>query len=203
MRKLTMSIVCLFVIWGISAQEQWNIYSDVENVKIYTRQPADSDFKEIKIEMELRTDVESFMEKLNNAEGYTDWVYKCSSSERIKTINENEFIYYVETDMPFPIKNRDLVIHSRQQVDPVTKTIYSSSKAVPQAYPLKPDVVRVEEYESTWMVAPQPSGTIKVKYWSRTNPGGNLPAWLVNMGVTLGPRKSMTALKSLVVSSDK
>lgn len=196
--SVSFTIICCFLFFNSQAQESWELYSNSDNIRVFTRYAEGSPYKEIKIEMELEGDINTFMETLNDAEKYTDWVYKCSSSERVKTISENEYVYYVATDMPYPIRDRDLVIHSTQRQDPETKIIYSSSKAVPDAIPNRSGVIRIDEYESNWKVAPNGPGKIKVDYWSKTNPGGSIPAWIVNLGITMGPTRSMEALKKQV-----
>ena len=49
-----------------------------------------------------------------------------------------------------------------------------------------------------WVITPTTEHTINVEYSLFTDPGGNMPAWLINMFITKGPLESFKKLKEQI-----
>lgn len=171
----------------------WKLSLSKGNINIYTRPNPDSGIKEVRITTEIKSTLTGLMTILGDVQGYTDWVYKCSASKRLKTISEQEFYYYTQTDMPFIIKDRDLVVHSKQWQDP-NGVVHSRSSAVPNFIPAIDNMVRVKYFESNWKITPYDDGTLTIDYTVKTDPGGNIPVWIINLAVTKGPLNTMEKL---------
>lgn len=204
MKKLNLSILslCLALLCSSSSNknyfsEDWNLIKQKDNIEVYTRYHDDSDFKEIRIITEFEAELDDFMGILNKAEDYTKWVYKCSEGKFLERLNEQEFIYYTVSDLPFPAVDRDLVIHSKQWKDE-QGNIHSKSVGLQDYLPLNSAYVRIPFFESTWDIFPIGNGKIKVDYRAISHPGGFIPTWLVNMAITTGPVKTMEGLKILL-----
>lgn len=171
----------------------WKLVEEKEGIKVYTRNPSNSDFKEIRIKANFEGDIDSFLHKLNTPYSYTQWVYKCTEGKMLEQIDSQEFYYYTVSNMPFPVKDRDMVVRCKQWKD--TKGIfYSSSTAAPNFIPNKKDLVRIPYFKSEWKITPLPDKEILVDYTALADPGGSLPAWIVNLAVTTGPLKTMQQL---------
>lgn len=193
----------LLFAWSISSIAQtktdgWNLTVEKDNIKVYTRTPANSAFKEIRIDAIFNAPLEKLTAALDDASSYTTWVYKCSKSKRVKTLNELEFYYYLESDLPFPLVNRDLVVHSSKWEEKEQNTVYYFSTSIDKVLPKEKDLVRITKYDSFWTIKELAKNKLSVEYQSRTDPAGNLPAWLVNLAVTTGPLKSMQQLEQYI-----
>lgn len=204
MRKLSLPLLCLCLGFLGSSfspyfviSEDWNLIKQKDDIEVYTRYHKNSDYKEIRILTEFDADLEEFMKILNKAEDYHKWVYKCSEGKFLKRLNEQEFVYYTVSDLPFPAVDRDLVIHSKQWKDD-HGNVHSRSVGLEDYLPVNPNYVRIPYFESTWDIYPQANGKIKVDYKAISHPGGFIPAWLVNMAITTGPVKTMQGLKSIL-----
>lgn len=182
---------------------EWKLVSDQNDIKVFTRHSEGSDFKEVRVKTIIDSPVEILMATLGDVENYTNWVYKCKTSYKLKTNKENGYVYYSETQMPPMINNRDLVVHSRQWIDEATGITYSVSKAALEEKPIENGIIRIEEFESKWKIEPLDATRTAVDYVICTNPGGNLPAWLVNMGITVGPTQTMKNLKEVIAKKNK
>jgi len=123
----------------------------------------------------------------------TQWVYKCTEGKLLEKVNPHEFYYYAVSNMPYPIKDRDMVMHCKQWKD-ASGVIYSSSTAVPTFIPATKDRIRIPYFKSEWKITPLSEDRILVDYTAITNPGGSLPAWIVNLAVTTGPLKTIQQL---------
>jgi hypothetical protein len=124
-----------------------------------------------------------------------EWVYSTKSSVLLKQVSPSELYYYSEVRLPWPLSNRDFVARLITSQDPRTHVVTIDGPTVPDYVPVKKDIVRVAKSEGRWIITPLSKGHIRVEYTLRTDPGGDIPAWLFNMFVTKGPTESFEALK--------
>jgi hypothetical protein len=61
--------------------------------------------------------------------------------------------------------------------------------------PVKQGIVRVTKFEGKWTIIPLGKNLIKVEYVLRVDPGGSIPAWLINLFSTRGPYESFKKLR--------
>lgn len=195
--KIIVAFTLLSIIWGtnqLNAQE-WTLVKKAENVQIYTRPAEHSDIKEIKGVALINVPIDQLMEVLGEVHHYPQWVYKTKSAKIVKKFSENDYIYHTESNMPKLISNRDLVLRSIQWKEPSTGIVYSKSVAVPDSYPQREGVVRIHYFSSVWKITPVSTNKTKIEYTLATDPGGSLPAWLVNLGIAHGPYNTILNLK--------
>ena len=184
---------------NISANE-WTLRQEKGDLKVYTRANADSGIKEVRITTLMETSQSGLMAALCDVPAYLDWVYKCSEARRLETVSEQEFFYYTKSDFPFPASDRDLIVHSWHWQDN-HGVIHSRSSARPDYLPDNKGVVRIREFNSTWKISPVGPDKVSIEYEVKTNPGGSLPAWVINLGITSGPVKTMENLAAMVKDS--
>lgn len=201
-RILALTLLVLMQAGTLSAQmtnnSGWTLVTDKDNILVYTRRSSDSSVKEVKVHFEVKASLQVFKQFLDYAPAYTQWVYKCSESRRLRTVNRDEFYYYVRTDFPFPVSDRDLVVHARNWVDARTGIAYAHSVAAPREVPAKDDCVRITHFESHWTIKPINNTELAVTYEVKTSPGGSIPDWVTNLGITTGPTRTMQALRAAV-----
>ena len=177
--------------------EDWQLVKEKGNLKIYTRKSVHSDIKELRIITTMKASIEDFVDALNDADSYKVWVYKCESSKLVEKVSDSELYYQVETDFPFPMSDRDLVAYTKQEFDE-HGVFYSNTIATPNKQPKEKGVVRINLFESHWKVIPQNDGSVYIDYNSKVDPAGNIPQWIVNLGLTVGPVKSMERFTEFV-----
>lgn len=82
--------------------------------------------------------------------------------------------------------------------DTVNKKLRIAVRSMPGILPEKPNLVRVPYSLGLYDVTTLHDNRIKIDYTLRVNPGGTLPAWLVNYTATIGPYNTFKKLKELV-----
>ncbi len=179
----------------LSAQDiPWNLEDDTGEMKIYTRMPENSPFKELKITLTIAAPLSKITAVLDDAENYINWVYSCSESYTVKTRKKGDFYYYVKFDLPWPLSDRDMIQHSVQTQDSETLVVNILTKTVLNEVIVEEGVVRMTESTVRWKLTPISENLTKVDYSVKSNPGGELPAWLVNLVVEKGPKETMLKL---------
>ncbi len=199
-RILSINLISIFLLFGGvsigTSTSDWDLITEDASTKVYTRRSSTSNLKEIRIVTQFNSDIATLKEVLTDVDGYPSWVFKCMGSKKIATINDNEFHYYLMTDMPYPVSNRDLVVHTKNWKK--NNQYFSKSVAAPEFISKKQGMVRVPKFSSAWEVTPISDQTIQIEYEASTDPGGYLPGWVVNLGITKGPINTMQSLKQEV-----
>ena len=191
---LTFIFLCFGYYNSYAQTTEWELVSKNESLNIYTRKSSESDIKEVKITGTLSCSQESIIEALNDIKEYKNWVYKCSDSYQIDTVEMNQYHYYSRTNMPSPFKDRDMVAYSIEWFDK-DMVWYSNSIACPYKIPEVKKVIRIKKYHSKWQVKAISPSVVEFEYFISLDTGGILPAWIINIGIILGPRNTIRDLE--------
>ena len=174
----------------------WLLKNDKDNVQVYYKKTED--VQEIKLVTSLQTTLSGLVHLLSEVENYPTWGYKVMESRLLKRISDTEMFYYTRLDFPWPLADRDLIMHTTLKQDPATHRIIATSTAVPDYVAPVPDVVRITSARTQWTLVPGNNGWVYVEYYLHSNPGGNIPDWVVNMAVDVGPRETIKSLRTLL-----
>jgi hypothetical protein len=140
------------------------------------------------------------LDKLESAlldfDNYKEWQFETRISKALKKISDTEFIYYCKIEAPWPVSDRDMVVklHSVRTSNEL-RVSANSEKGI--LSPQK-DLVRVPASRSQWIVIEKAKNQLEVKYEIQIDPGGNVPAWLVNWVCANAPLQSFQALKKRI-----
>lgn len=178
-----------------NGQDNWTLKSEKEGIAIYTRSFPDSKFKAIRVVLELESSLSRMVAVLLDVNAGADWIYATKSSVLLKRVSATELFYYSEVILPWPFNNRDFIAQLKVTQDSATRVVRIDGPTIANYLPEKKDIVRVARSEGKWVLTPVGKGHIRVEYTLRTDPGGDIPAWLFNLFATKGPMESFTNLK--------
>lgn len=187
-----------FCIVSAFSQTNWKLIKNKDGIQVYQRDSKNSDFKSIKVECTLEGNFDKLVAIINNVSNYKDWVYNNKTATLLKRISPNEFYYYTEAFLPWPLDNRDAVMHTKITRDSLNRFLKINATAVPNYIGRKTDKVRITRSDINWHVTRPSSNAIHVVYTFETDPGGNVPSWLVNSFADKGPFESFKKLGELL-----
>jgi hypothetical protein len=196
-RILTLLSFCFVVCAGFG-QENWKLTKNKDGIRVFQRDAKNSDFKNIRVECTLQGSFDKLAAIINNVSGYKDWVYNNKAASLLKRINANEFYYYTEAYLPWPLDNRDAVMHTTITRDSLDRFMKINAVAAPTYIPQKSGKVRVTQSSINWYVTNATANSIRIIYTFETDPGGSVPAWLVNSFADKGPYESFKKLAELL-----
>ncbi len=176
------------------SQYNWKLKKEGNGIKVYASSVENSSFKAIKVECTLTGTYSKLISILTNVPQFSNWIYHSKKSELLKQNSPHDIIYHTETDMPWPLTNRDAVIHIRINTDslPAVMTIAGSSESA--MVPKSSGKVRVQKYKASWRVTMPTPQTISIHYELEVDPGGSIPGWIANMFVDKGPYETFSKL---------
>ena len=175
----------------------WVLKKSKDGVTVFTKKNPATNFDLLKTECTLPYKATELLSLITDVESHTKWVYNCILSQPIKIVSETELYYYGETYAPWPVSNRDLILHISATQNPATKRIDINVFSEPEMLPQKEGKVRVPRSHSHWVLIPVKQG-VEITYTLDIDPGGNLPAWLVNFASVDGPLLSFEAMKKVL-----
>ncbi|ALJ00416.1 START domain-containing protein [Rufibacter tibetensis] len=185
------------------SQSKWELQKKEDGIEVYTRQVKDNPLKEIRVVCELPGTANNLVNLLKDVEHHSNWVYLNKKTQLLKRKSENSLIYYTEADMPWPLTDRDMVVEAN--FTPATKNNQArvEVKSIKDYIPQKKDLVRIPSSLAVWEITALPKGNIKIDYTFKVNPGGSVPAWLVNATVATGPTKTFQNLRKVLAQRAK
>jgi hypothetical protein len=192
-------ILCA-AIFSISAnaQNDWRLKREQSGIKIYMRTNEHSSFNEIKVEMTIQSKPSALVALLLDVPNHAHWVYNVRTSYVLKKMSGNELYFYEVVDSPFPASDRDLVVHLKITQDSATKIMNISAINIPEYIPPKKGIVRVPVSNESWKVIPINKNFLRIEYYLEIDPGGSVPAWLLNNFAEKGPYESFRHLQEQV-----
>jgi hypothetical protein len=180
----------------------WSLKRDAEGIKIYTRSLTDasSNVKALRVTLTTAGTPAALAKILLDIPGQKNWVYSTKSSRVLKKVSESEVIYHSEKTMPWPVTNRDAVMHLR--IATAANGVMNVRAATTDyPYAKKDDVIRVPSSTVVWRVTPTSPTEIKIEYEATLDPGGSVPAWVTNLFITKGPYETFKKLKTMLAES--
>ena len=197
-RKIIVPALCLVFASTVAGQYNWKLSKDKGGIKVYESEVLHSNYKAIKVECTLEGNYDKLMAVLSNVSHQKDWVYNNKTSYIIKRVSPGEFYYYAETYIPWPMSNRDAVVHLKMDRDSLNRFLKITAFSEPHYIPEKDGKVRVPKSNINWYVTMPTVKTISIQYTFEAEPGGSLPAWLVNMFADKGPYESFKKLSEIL-----
>lgn len=197
-KTVFVGLLTLICINFAHAQEEWQLKRTTNDLKVYTRNIAETGIKELRITTQFETSLSSIIALLDDVPANTDWVYTSKVAKITEQLAPNDMYYYSVSDFPWPLQDRDLIVHSVVEQDPDSKVVTSTSYAVEEKYPHQKGIVRVTIFNSKWIFTPLPGGKVNIEYTVKTDPGGNIPTFLTNMFIDKGPVATMKKMRDIL-----
>ncbi len=194
---ISWSLLFSFVVTAQKAGP-WELKKDKKDIKVYVRDSPDSPIKQLKMKFSVEASMSAIVLLLQDVAAIPDWVYKCPEAYHLKKINNNEEIYYNLVDFPWPLDDRDLIVKNILIQDSITKVVRSESFNKPAYIPAKEGIVRIPKLHLWWEFTPRGDGIVDVEYFLSSDPGGLIPAWMINLAIDQGPTQTIKAFRKIL-----
>lgn len=190
--------ISFFISFYADAQTDWELKMDKEGIQVFMKKMDNSPLKAVKTVCVINTSLTPLINVLLDINSSADWVYATKKISLLKQVSLSELIYYSELDIPWPVTNRDFIVMLAVTQDPKTKVVSVVGYNKPDYLPAYKNIVRIQHSYSKWLITPLQNGQVKIEYILEVNPGGAVPAWLINLFAGKGPFETFKKLREQV-----
>lgn len=187
-------IICLLVSTSFGfSQGEWNLAKEKNGIKVYTREKANYNIKEFKaVTQEVDANFEKVCATLLDTDNGEKWIADTEEATLLSVESETKTTAHYLLSLPWPIDARDMVLDNT--ISKKDKELFITMKSVPKKHPVQEDVLRMQNAEGSWKITKRESGKISIDYRFIGDPGGNLPAWVINLFIVDGPLNTISNL---------
>lgn len=188
----TFLILCSYT--EVQSQSDWKLEKSSKGIEVFTRRVEETTIKEFRARVIIKSEMEKITEVVEHVKYHPDWMYGLKSAD---VLNEEPKILQYVRSAPFPFTDRYVIMHSITEAsgDSCRITLEHSD------YPASPDVdglVEIVYIKGYWLLTKIDDHTTSVTYQFVTDPGGNLPDWLVNSFIVKTPFLTLKNLRGLL-----
>jgi hypothetical protein len=166
---------------------QWELKKNENGIAVYTRAADNSDLKEIRVVNKVKSSLSGVIGLLLDTPNYPNWIYDCSIAKILKQVSKTEVYQYQVTHVPSPFDDRDIITDFKIMQDSKTKIVTTTSTALPNYIASKEGKVRIQHFHSSYKFTKVSRDSVLVEFELFADPGGDVPAWLVNSTIIRGP----------------
>ena len=190
------TILLLLLALSAAAQDNWRLVKEEDGIRVYTKFESGSEYKAFKAEMQVDCKIENIVEVLKNSDSINNWIVNCKGIKLLKTVGNDQY-YYIETSLPFPFKNRDMVYHF-QYIGINGAQVKVDVIGIPDYIPAREGIVRMAKTNGYWLLTSVDSNKTSVTYQMHVEPGGLIPAWLANPFIVNVPFSTFKELRKII-----
>jgi len=202
--SITILIQILIFVQSFQQSEQvydWKFMTNKNDIKAYTRKVEHSKYLEYKIEAYMSSTVHEAIELLSDITYYKKIFPYISKAELVHDNYPNSYDVLVIIDAPFPARDRIGVYTNQLSIveeDRAEILISHSNKLIPDS-----KYVPVEKCYGSWNLKKINEEKIFVSHTFFADPGGSIPAWIINAFALKQPIKTFSIIRNTLESRDR
>lgn len=177
------ALVPLIGVWMVApgvarGDDSWHLVVDKPNVQVFQRPVASSKVDAVRGVATFDVPAAVLFRILEDIESYPGMIPPTVVARHIKDEAGNHF-YYMEIDPPL-IRRRFYCLrtHPERRPDGVMRVEWAVANEMCPAS--QGSMVRIEDNAGEWKLVPIDGGHTEVIYEAHTDPGGQVPKWIVN-----------------------
>ena len=178
--------------------KDWNLQVDDNGIEVHTRNLHDSYINAFRAETVLDGPLETVMAVMADPKSCLEWVHQCMEAYNLPDGSFNDRYAYSINNMPWPVSDRDYVLHIKTMTGSSRDQIVMEMEAVSGRMKKRSGYVRMTESSTVYELTRTDDGRTRMLWYQHAEPGGSLPSWLVNRLVTDIPYQSLRELNRVV-----
>lgn len=175
-------------------QGDWIHITKRDGIDIYSRSSKNSPIKALRGEGIIQSNIVQIVSVLRDVDGAQGWVPNLIKREYIKNISDTEAVLYDITNLPWPVKDRDMVMHHKLVLSPDKKGLILEFESVENEKTYSETYVRAHIHKGKILFIPKKDGRTFVKISMLVDPMGKIPKWVVNLLQVKMPYEFIMAL---------
>ncbi|MCI5056883.1 MAG: hypothetical protein MRY83_12285 [Flavobacteriales bacterium] len=190
------ALMGILIFWNVHthAQLEWTFIKEVDNIKLYISEDANSSLKKFRTVFEVDTDIKQFCNAFRDPWNIKRWGTLISDFE-VFGIKDGIMYYRTVMDAPWPLQDRASVMQIEIE-EKLDRGLVTVQKAKSYDYKIPEEYVEMRIAHFTWDLEAINSKTTKVIYQGVADPSGNIPVWLTNQLLEKNPIEYVQKVKA-------
>jgi hypothetical protein len=192
----TLAVIALALVVRAEDAGDWQPVSEGDGITVSKRTEAGSDVATFRAQAKLRGEVRHLVFALTDDVRSPEWQDTVTEGRVLRTLDGlRSQIVYSRTHQPWPIRDRELVLHRTIEELELGSVYRVRLVCAPNAIPARKGVVRISDCETSFLLRKLDEHTTHVDARVRVDPGGATPGWLANLASRNITRDTLKALQ--------
>ena len=194
------SILTLLIIGStqLIGQDEWNLRKETAGIKAYTQKHDWSKFDEYRIETEMEGTLSSVLAVFRDYDVYPKLFD--GFDEIVNHVDdEARYINYITVKTPFPARDRDGVYLNEISYDSQEQLLHIDVSCTNDYYEQSKKFIQIKNCSGFWDITQKDDKTLDIVHQFVMDPGGNVPAFIINIQTVKNPIKTIKTLRELVL----
>ncbi len=177
----------------------WRLVTVDDGVRVEARDVSGRNLPDFRGTAVIDGGVLEILAVLADTARHPEWMAACMEARLLVQKDAFDRILYNRTNVPWPVSDRDTVLHTWVRVDIGKAEVWSHFESIRStAMPPVDGVVRMPTLRGFYHLRAIDPGHTRVRYQVAADPGGMLPAWMARMSTRRLPYKTLTGLAKQV-----
>jgi len=179
----------------------WKLISDRSDIQVYMRHREESRLKTFRgVTRFALADEYALAGVLNDYKNMPKWLHFVDDASEISRDGPLLRNLRFGTHLPWPLADREAVLQVdvQQKLTPEEETVTMALSNRPGLIPPDPDYVRFPEMQGVFKMRRLGEDMVEVTYELVLDPGGYIPAWLVNLLMRDAPYFTLERLRRII-----
>lgn len=179
------------------ASAEWRAEKEENGIRIESRAVPGWEIREMRGTAHFDGDVQSLVaviEDVSVAPQLNEFVVE---SKVVQRDSESRYRVYTLTKMPWPLKDRDVLMQRVIERDPHSGAVTITDSALAEGVPEKKGLVRIVRSHNRWTLTPTAEGGVQIELLMLSDPAGPIPTSIINSMSVNTPLKTLNELIKL------
>ncbi len=178
---------------------EWKLRFQKDGISVYSSRHAGSQIDELKGECVLDASLETVTRVMLDVPSYPQWVANCAEARKFDCTDPYTCRLYFDLAMPWPVRDRDIVLQSSTDMDLSHGKIVGSVYALPdEPVPKRKNRIRITSMYGKWIFERISADKTMATFITWADPAGLIPAFIVNITSTDIPFRTLQGLQRMV-----
>jgi hypothetical protein len=178
---------------------EWELRRESDGIRVFTRDSSIPGLKTVRAETVIPVDDPYvIVALLDDVEATAELMDRVSSVEELESAERGSKHVHLVLDMPWPVQDRDVAAVATIRHDAENRRFILSLTGRPELIPVDRRYLRVPSFDSSYTLNYGRDDGVHVILESTVDPGGRIPAWVMNYGITRMPVKMLANMRRLV-----
>lgn len=159
----------------------WQKVRDEQGITSFERQVPEHSLPAFRSKAVIGATVWELLAILEDVDRAAEWTAHCAEMKRLSTEGPQEMLVYARMDAPWPVRDRDVVVHIRVDYARQGNLDVSIASVELATVPPRTGVVRMPRMQAAYHFRTLGPDRTEVTYELEVDAGGTLPDWLKSM----------------------